>query len=270
MPYPWRELKLSEFPGLAGYAQGFGTNITFSENIGFLTKNDAKTDATFLVTAHEAAHQWWGNILTPANGPERRFPERRHGALLDDAALRAGQGTARAHGVREGNRGALRRPPARRRRAPDVRRRRQARRRQHRDLRPRRLGVLDGLRLSRARARPGRVPQLLPDLEPEPRPPGAAGLRRRDATVRGRPGGLRRVRQAMVRGQGGAASTVLSKREQGGERRRLRRHVHGREHAAPGRMPVEVAATSGERWKRADGQVLRTRRTPTTGKPAAR
>jgi ABC-type transport system involved in multi-copper enzyme maturation permease subunit len=69
LPYPWRELKLSEFPGMAGYAQGFGTNITFSENIGFLTKNDAKTDATFLVTAHEAAHQWWGNILTPANGP---------------------------------------------------------------------------------------------------------------------------------------------------------------------------------------------------------
>ncbi len=73
MPYPWRELKLSEFPGLAGYAQGFGTNITFSENIGFLTRNDAKTDATFLVTAHEAAHQWWGNILTPANGPGGDF-----------------------------------------------------------------------------------------------------------------------------------------------------------------------------------------------------
>ena len=72
-PIPWHELKLSEFPGLAGYAQGFGTNITFSENIGFLTKNDAKTDATFLVTAHEAAHQWWGNILTPANGPSGDF-----------------------------------------------------------------------------------------------------------------------------------------------------------------------------------------------------
>ncbi len=68
-PYPWRELKLSEFPGLASYAQGFGTNITFSENIGFLTKNDAKTDASFLVTSHEAAHQWWGNMLTPADGP---------------------------------------------------------------------------------------------------------------------------------------------------------------------------------------------------------
>jgi ABC-type transport system involved in multi-copper enzyme maturation permease subunit len=73
LPYPWRELKLSEFPALAGYAQGFGTNITFSENIGFLTKNDEKTDATFLVTAHESAHQWWGNILTPADGPNGDF-----------------------------------------------------------------------------------------------------------------------------------------------------------------------------------------------------
>ncbi|HEX3556165.1 MAG TPA: M1 family aminopeptidase [Thermoanaerobaculia bacterium] len=68
-PFPWRELKLSEFPGLAGYAQGFPTNITFSENIGFLTKSDVKTDAVFLVTAHESAHQWWGNLLTPGKGP---------------------------------------------------------------------------------------------------------------------------------------------------------------------------------------------------------
>jgi ABC-2 type transport system permease protein len=68
-PFPWNELKLSEFPNLAGYAQGFPTNITFSEGIGFLTKSDVKTDAVFLVTAHEAAHQWWGNILTPGQGP---------------------------------------------------------------------------------------------------------------------------------------------------------------------------------------------------------
>jgi len=68
-PFPWRELKLSEFPGLAGYAQGFPTDITFSEGIGFLTKSDVKTDAIFLVTAHESAHQWWGNLLTPGEGP---------------------------------------------------------------------------------------------------------------------------------------------------------------------------------------------------------
>ncbi len=68
-PYPWQLLKLSEFPALAGYAQGFPTNITFSEGIGFLTKSDPRSQAAFMVTAHEAAHQWWGNILTPGRGP---------------------------------------------------------------------------------------------------------------------------------------------------------------------------------------------------------
>ncbi len=68
-PFPWSELKLSEFPGYAGYAQGFPTNITFSENIGFLTSARREADAPFLVTAHEAAHQWWGNRLVPGKGP---------------------------------------------------------------------------------------------------------------------------------------------------------------------------------------------------------
>jgi aminopeptidase N len=60
---------VNEFPGLANYAQGFPTNITFSENIGFLTRNDDDANATFFVTAHEAAHQWWGNILMCGEGP---------------------------------------------------------------------------------------------------------------------------------------------------------------------------------------------------------
>jgi ABC-type transport system involved in multi-copper enzyme maturation permease subunit len=68
-PYPWKELKLSEFPGIATYAQGFPTNITFSEGIGFLTESDPKTNVAFMVTAHESAHQWWGNILEPGKGP---------------------------------------------------------------------------------------------------------------------------------------------------------------------------------------------------------
>jgi ABC-2 type transport system permease protein len=67
--FPWKELKLSEFPALATYAQGFPTNITFSEGIGFLTKSDPKTNLAFLVTAHESAHQWWGNMLLPGEGP---------------------------------------------------------------------------------------------------------------------------------------------------------------------------------------------------------
>jgi ABC-2 type transport system permease protein len=67
--YPWRELKLSEFPNLASYAQGFPTNITFSEGIGFLAGSSPEIHAAFEITGHEAAHQWWGNILTPGKGP---------------------------------------------------------------------------------------------------------------------------------------------------------------------------------------------------------
>lgn len=68
-PYPWEELKVSEFPDMASYAQGFPTNITFSEGIGFLAKSDPRSNIAFMVTAHEAAHQWWGNLLTPGRGP---------------------------------------------------------------------------------------------------------------------------------------------------------------------------------------------------------
>ncbi len=67
--YPWKELKLSEFPALATYAQGFPTDISFSEGVGFLTANTPEIHFAFEVTAHEAAHQWWGNILTPGKGP---------------------------------------------------------------------------------------------------------------------------------------------------------------------------------------------------------
>ncbi len=68
-PYPWRELRLNEFPAIANYAQGFPSNITFSESIGFLTRSSPKAKVAFMVTAHEAAHQWWGNILLPGEGP---------------------------------------------------------------------------------------------------------------------------------------------------------------------------------------------------------
>jgi len=68
-PFPWEELRVSEFAAYAAYAQGFPTNITFSEEIGFLVEGDARTNPAFHVTAHEAAHQWWGNLLMPGEGP---------------------------------------------------------------------------------------------------------------------------------------------------------------------------------------------------------
>lgn len=68
-PYPYAELRLSEFPGLATYAQAPPTNITFSENIGFLTRSEGKANAAFWIAAHEAAHQWWPLQVMPADGP---------------------------------------------------------------------------------------------------------------------------------------------------------------------------------------------------------
>ncbi len=68
-PYPWQELRLSEFPNMVTNAQGFPTNIPFSETSGFLSRRDADLSAAFVVTAHEAAHQWWANVLTPGEGP---------------------------------------------------------------------------------------------------------------------------------------------------------------------------------------------------------
>jgi len=70
-PYPWSTLRVNEFRA-GGGAQGYPTNITYSESIGFLTKNDLRSLLVFWVTAHEAAHQWWGNMLTPGDGPSSR------------------------------------------------------------------------------------------------------------------------------------------------------------------------------------------------------
>jgi ABC-2 type transport system permease protein len=68
-PYPWRELRLNEFPAIAGYGQGNATNIFFSEAVGFLSLTTPTSDLAFAVTAHEAAHQWWGHILAAGDGP---------------------------------------------------------------------------------------------------------------------------------------------------------------------------------------------------------
>jgi ABC-2 type transport system permease protein len=68
-PYPWRELRLNEFPGIADYARGNATNIFFSESVGFLTRPGRTPELPFWVTAHESAHQWWGHILAAGDGP---------------------------------------------------------------------------------------------------------------------------------------------------------------------------------------------------------
>ncbi len=72
-PYPWEELRLSAFPDHARLAQGFPSNIVFSEGIGFLVRNEGEAPLPVVVTAHEAAHQWFGNRLLPADAPGADF-----------------------------------------------------------------------------------------------------------------------------------------------------------------------------------------------------
>lgn len=70
-PYQFRELRIVEFPRYERYAQAFPGTIPFSESAGFIAKVDASSpkdiDYPFYVSAHEAAHQWWGHQLVGAN-----------------------------------------------------------------------------------------------------------------------------------------------------------------------------------------------------------
>ena len=64
-PYPWADLRLSEYPNVNTNARSYPTNIAFSESAGFL----ARPGGAFTVVAHEAAHQWFPHILVPGEAP---------------------------------------------------------------------------------------------------------------------------------------------------------------------------------------------------------
>ncbi len=68
-PYPWKTLRLSEFAGWPTYAQAPAGNISFSENIGFLTRSKPEANAAFWIAAHESAHMWWPNMAMIGEGP---------------------------------------------------------------------------------------------------------------------------------------------------------------------------------------------------------
>ncbi len=70
--YPHRRLRIVEFPRPATFAQSYPTLMPYSEAIGFLTNygsDPERVDATYFVTAHEVAHQWWGYLVTPGMAP---------------------------------------------------------------------------------------------------------------------------------------------------------------------------------------------------------
>ncbi len=67
-PYPYRQLRIMEFPRYSEFAQSFANTIPFSEGIGFIMDvEEDDVDFPFYVTAHEVAHQWWGHQVCEAN-----------------------------------------------------------------------------------------------------------------------------------------------------------------------------------------------------------
>lgn len=68
-PYPYKHIRIVEFPRYRTFAQSLPGIIPFSEAIGFMMDiNDEKdVDIAFFITAHEVAHQWWGLQLEAAH-----------------------------------------------------------------------------------------------------------------------------------------------------------------------------------------------------------
>ena len=68
-PYQHRYLRIVEFPGYVRDATSFPGMIAFSEAMGFDARLDGKDviDFPFYATAHEVAHQWWGQQVVGAN-----------------------------------------------------------------------------------------------------------------------------------------------------------------------------------------------------------
>jgi aminopeptidase N len=68
-PYQHRQIRISEFPRYATFAQSLPDIIPYSESIGFIARVEDSTDIDypFYVTAHEVAHQWWAHQVVGAN-----------------------------------------------------------------------------------------------------------------------------------------------------------------------------------------------------------
>jgi hypothetical protein len=68
-PYPLGRLAITEFPLYQSYARSLPGLIPFSESLGFINdlRGSDSVDHVFYVTAHEVAHQWWGDQVIAAN-----------------------------------------------------------------------------------------------------------------------------------------------------------------------------------------------------------
>ena len=68
-PYPHRQVRLVEHPGQGNSLHGAPINVEYEEGFSLFNPDadPRHIDFPFAVVAHEMAHQWWGNQLSPAN-----------------------------------------------------------------------------------------------------------------------------------------------------------------------------------------------------------
>lgn len=67
--YRLKQLTIAEIPQYKGAATAYPGVVFSAENINFLGNySQGSIDQSYAIAAHETAHQWWANILTPANG----------------------------------------------------------------------------------------------------------------------------------------------------------------------------------------------------------
>jgi hypothetical protein len=73
--YPFKHLTLAEIPQYRGAATAYPGVVFCAENINFLTNfsDTSKINYTYSTIAHEVAHQWWANVLSPASQPGSAF-----------------------------------------------------------------------------------------------------------------------------------------------------------------------------------------------------
>jgi ABC-2 type transport system permease protein len=69
--YPLKHFTLAEIPQYRGAATAYPGLIFNAERINFLTdyRNTDIVNQSYAITAHEVAHQWWANRLSPVSGP---------------------------------------------------------------------------------------------------------------------------------------------------------------------------------------------------------
>ncbi len=66
-PYQYDRMTIMEVPRLHDFAMSVPNTIAFSEAMGFMTKPESGgLNVPFYITAHEIAHQWWGDQIRGA------------------------------------------------------------------------------------------------------------------------------------------------------------------------------------------------------------